>query len=266
MPFDPISWGLGYTLSAATNAGHAALTSDSLEQRLTKEAKKWAAELGKRGLDVEAAALFPKTDGDIPETLPARLSLKTKLEAKRIPSADEWGAALKEQWKEIAEKLGVEAQVFFQVEEQTANAELERLAESLYQACRDDPALFHSTVLATLDELKSDQGDAGETPLYQQTLDKRLDEWFEALGYSVESRSSVENLDQWMLNIPNRRGFDRVVVHAVDGEANVRKMEDLSNAVAKNGADEGWLLADIRVSSAVREAVEKLARGSFRTV
>ena len=55
--------------------------------------------------------------------------------------------------------------------------------------------------------------------------------------------------------MPARRGYDRIVVRGIDGEAELADLKGLEESVARERTDEGWLVTMQRVSQAVRKHV-----------
>ncbi|MGP1383717.1 MAG: NACHT domain-containing protein [Thainema sp.] len=96
--------------------------------------------------------------------------------------------------------------------------------------------------------------DAGQR---EDGLASQLRDWFEVLGYGWESHDVAEDrYFEWMITIPVRRKrYDRVLVRGVTGEAGLPDLRALQEAVEQQDADEGWLVATMRVSSGVRQAV-----------
>ena len=258
MPFDPFSWALGYGLSTAASKARDSLFGKTLEKRLRIAVVTWAKDLQKRNLGVEPTALFPKLSD---ATTPSRQHLKETLEARQIPTEKDWADAIMESWRSVREELGKDAQDFFQVEEGIANVEINRLSEVLHKECANDEELFRGNVLDSLrrmeDAASDSQVEHKPSPLYQSPLPTRLNAWFEALGYRFEQADFSGPVSRWLLNIPARRGFDRIVVHAVEGEASSKELTSLVEHVRKTAADEGWIVADVRISNVVRTAVKE---------
>jgi hypothetical protein len=86
-------------------------------------------------------------------------------------------------------------------------------------------------------------------------LAHQLKGWFQSLGYRFESYEVYDpTYFEWIVNIPARRGYDRVLVRGISGEAGLRQLSALRNSTQQNKADEGWLVASRRVSQAARDA------------
>ena len=85
-------------------------------------------------------------------------------------------------------------------------------------------------------------------------LDRELRAWFKALRYEIEDyQEQTEEYFEWIIRIPVRSRFDRVLIHGIPGEA---RLQDLARveAVVKDkdrNLDEGWLVTDYRVSRSV---------------
>lgn len=89
-------------------------------------------------------------------------------------------------------------------------------------------------------------------------LAQQMRAWFGTLGYGFESHDvRAQDHFEWIINIPTRRGYDRILVRGIKGEAEIGDIAALRQAVDKQGTDEGWLVAPRRTSRAAREEVEK---------
>lgn len=89
-------------------------------------------------------------------------------------------------------------------------------------------------------------------------LAQQMKGWFEALGYKFD-RYKVEenNYFEWIIHIPARRGYDRILVRAVEGEGKLSDVKALQQIVNEQKTIEGWLVASRRISPAVRDKVKK---------
>ncbi|MBD2544924.1 WD40 domain-containing protein [Planktothricoides raciborskii] len=97
----------------------------------------------------------------------------------------------------------------------------------------------------------------GDRPAFSNSnFTRQLHDWFEAL-YDFE-REDVWESDyfEWIIQVPARRRYDRILVRGIEGEANINDLKALEESVEKHQTDEGWLVAPSRVSQAVRDAVE----------
>ena len=90
-------------------------------------------------------------------------------------------------------------------------------------------------------------------------LAQQMRGWFETLGFRFESHEVwQDDYFEWIINIPIRRGrYDRILVRGIDGEAGLRDVEDLKQAVETHRTDEGWLVTARRISRAARDEANK---------
>jgi hypothetical protein len=143
MPFDPLTWALGYSLSKVANGLLGVVFSDDLPRRLAKVAETWAAEQ----VDVDPAlhpeALFSGGTGDGGS---ARLELRATIEAKRVPEAHLWRDALVEHWRVVGTRPDVTA--FFSSDEQDASSRLAILAGRLSAEMGRDADHFRTEIIA----------------------------------------------------------------------------------------------------------------------
>lgn len=92
----------------------------------------------------------------------------------------------------------------------------------------------------------------------QFILSQQVRTWFTALKYEIESYNIQENTYfELIIRIPGRRGYDRVLVRGVEGEAKVPDVEALQKSVEKQKTQEGWLVAHRRISPAARDEAKK---------
>ena len=93
---------------------------------------------------------------------------------------------------------------------------------------------------------------ATEFPLVRQ-----VKAWFKALDYGEDSYSQVtEDYCEWIATIPARRGFDRILVRCVKGEASPTDVEELFATVEAQDTDEGWLVYNRRISKTAQTLLE----------
>ncbi len=89
-------------------------------------------------------------------------------------------------------------------------------------------------------------------------LAEQMRGWFKALNYHFEDYQVWdENYFEWIINVPGRRRYDRILVRGVAGEASIKDFLALSKLVMEHRTDEGWLVALRRVSDAVRREQKK---------
>jgi len=111
---------------------------------------------------------------------------------------------------------------------------------------------------ALVDQLQA----TSSAPLPQGTpadyLAQQLRAWFETLGYRFD-RYAVHEPDyfEWIVEVPARRGYDRILVRGVEGVAELSDLAGLRQTVDAQRADEGWLVTLRRVSPAARDEADK---------
>jgi len=89
-------------------------------------------------------------------------------------------------------------------------------------------------------------------------LAQQMRPWFAALGYGFETHEiRAEDYFEWIINVTVRRGFDRILVRGIEGQAERGHVMALRQAVDEQRADEGWLVAVRRKSQAACEEVGK---------
>jgi len=89
-------------------------------------------------------------------------------------------------------------------------------------------------------------------------LAQQMRGWFETLGYKFDSYNVEEdNYFEWIINIPARRGYDRILVRGVEGEGKLGDVVALQRTVNEQKTIEGWLVASRRISPAARDEVKK---------
>ena len=83
-----------------------------------------------------------------------------------------------------------------------------------------------------------------------------LKAWFDCLGFQFEGTpKQAESHFEWVISVKARRGWDRIVVHGVQGEVQSSHIRTLRNAVHENRAAEGWAVAPRRISQFARQEV-----------
>ena len=81
-----------------------------------------------------------------------------------------------------------------------------------------------------------------------------LRKWFECLDYKFEDHAVQTNEHfEWLISVRARRGFDRIVVHGIQAEAQVSHIRALREAVDKHDAQEGWVVVPRRISQMARQ-------------
>ncbi|MEM9271541.1 MAG: NACHT domain-containing protein [Cyanobacteria bacterium P01_F01_bin.143] len=88
-------------------------------------------------------------------------------------------------------------------------------------------------------------------------LAEQMRGWFDALNYSFEEYEVwSENYFEWIITVPARRGYDRILIRGVEGEASIKDFQELSELVQEHRTDEGWLVAWRRVSAIAKQQSE----------
>ncbi|NJM23795.1 MAG: NACHT domain-containing protein, partial [Richelia sp. SM1_7_0] len=89
-------------------------------------------------------------------------------------------------------------------------------------------------------------------------LAQQMRGWFETLGYSFENHEVwAEEYFEFVINIPVRRSFDRILVRGITGEIGLSDVMALRSEVQEQKTDEGWLVTTRRISRAARDEVKK---------
>ncbi|NET54896.1 MAG: NACHT domain-containing protein [Symploca sp. SIO2E6] len=93
-------------------------------------------------------------------------------------------------------------------------------------------------------------------------LAQQLRGWFETLDYRFEPNPVwEEDYFEQIIQIPARRGFDRILVRGIAGEAQLADVVALRQSVEQQNTDEGWLVTSRRLSRAARDEVDKRENG-----
>jgi hypothetical protein len=156
MPFDPLTWAIGFAAGKAATKFLDKLvglaSKDDLTRELELSFESWARELP------ESAAVEPQTLATVlfsesqAEPGPAGVALGTKLKEHELPSEETWLAALTERWLEVASRGG-DLQEFFLLAPAEATDHLKKLASAIHRVCRTDPKLFQNAVVESLQHL-----------------------------------------------------------------------------------------------------------------
>ncbi|GBE90934.1 NACHT domain-containing protein [Nostoc cycadae] len=89
-------------------------------------------------------------------------------------------------------------------------------------------------------------------------LAQQMRGWFETLGYRLEKYEIwAEEYFEWIINVPVRRSYDRILVRGVAGEVRLSDVMALRQSVNQQKTDEGWLVSTRRISRAARDEVKK---------
>jgi predicted NACHT family NTPase len=91
-------------------------------------------------------------------------------------------------------------------------------------------------------------------------LAQQMRGWFETLGYDFEKYEIwAEEYFEWIIQIPVRRSYDRILIRGVAGEIGLSDVMALRSSVEAQKTDEGWLVTTRRISRAARDEVKKEA-------
>src|SRR5271157_2564493 len=89
-------------------------------------------------------------------------------------------------------------------------------------------------------------------------LMEKMEAWFKTLGYRFEGYSArSDDYFEWVVQVPARRGFDRILVRGIEGVAEIPDIRALRQSVEAQKTDEGWLVAARRKSPAACEETKK---------
>ncbi|MDY6804969.1 MAG: NACHT domain-containing protein [Cyanobacteriota bacterium] len=94
-------------------------------------------------------------------------------------------------------------------------------------------------------------------------LPQQMKQWFKILNYEFVKSYNVEGIIEgkrffeWIIEVPARRGYDRILVRGVEGEAGLSALNALSQSVEGQRTDEGWLVAVLRISKTARNEAQK---------
>jgi predicted NACHT family NTPase len=101
-------------------------------------------------------------------------------------------------------------------------------------------------------------GTATENQCRAIALAQQMRGWFETLGYRLEKYEIwAEEYFEWIIKIPVRRSYDRILVRGVAGEIKLSDVMALRSSVEEQKTDEGWLVTTRRISRAARDEVKK---------
>lgn len=160
LPFDPLSWGLGFIATRATSSLIERLWGQTLQSRLAAEAAEWAGGLPEN-ISMPAEVVFD-AGSESPGAARQRLQAVLYLHS-RVPSAKDWLEALLETWNERRAELGESGNAFLRQPEREARRHLNLLAHRLAITCQQEAKLFQVTALrglqriaATSEQLRED--------------------------------------------------------------------------------------------------------------
>jgi hypothetical protein len=89
--------------------------------------------------------------------------------------------------------------------------------------------------------------------------------WFTSLRYHFEEHDvRTEQYFEWIISVPARHGYDRVLVRCFTREVQSSHINELGKAVEQHRADEGWVISILRISQAARDAARAVANTQGR--
>ena len=155
MPFDPISWALGFALSKAAQKGLDAAFPHSLREALEDEVEAWARSASRVGELYPQALFLPTRELDENEAVgPGLATLRERLLALEVPSEDEWFAALRERWLSVRTQYAPDVQPFFLAPESEVTSLLRDLAVRLRRRASQDTKVALPHVVSALDRIE----------------------------------------------------------------------------------------------------------------
>jgi fido (protein-threonine AMPylation protein) len=133
MPFDPVSWAVGFAATKTANTLVEKIFDVGAYGDIQKAAMEWAAELPE-DIRTPSQALFDVEA--IEQSSQSRSKLKEIiLELHKVPTEEEWFDALIESWEFKRKQLGTDANSFFQLRRPAAEQHLRRLSQAIFTAC-----------------------------------------------------------------------------------------------------------------------------------
>jgi hypothetical protein len=209
MPFDPISWAVGFVATNAAKRGLELWFPSDLRTSLENEIVDWSKTLPSF---VHPATLFSVVDSsNSDEFCPALARVHSQLLDLVIPTDDEWRAAFIEQWRSIATRLGGQAQPFFQLSEEEVSPYFTDLAARVHAKCAQDQKIVLPHIVHELDQI-------------QVTLAELLQ--LQALRaippHSGTDRKSVDRVIRTVVNLGMHRGWSNAFVAQIVSEGSLR--------------------------------------------
>jgi len=272
MPFDPLTWGIGFAAGKAATKFLDKLvglaSKDDLTRELEQSFETWARKLPESA-SVEPQALATVLFAECQtEPGPAGIALGTKLKEHELPSEETWLAALTERWLEVASRGG-ELQEFFLLAPPEASDHLKKLASAINRVCCSDPRLFQNAVVDSLQELTKRIGSITtllerQTPSIEEIEERMVNFSRVLLRYPTTLSDRGEQIP--------RPEFDAVINRICDskwsstvviGERGSGKSALLAK-LAESVRNRGWTLLAIKadlLQSSARQVLEQVAGG-----
>lgn len=89
-------------------------------------------------------------------------------------------------------------------------------------------------------------------------LTKQVKNWFKAIGYRFEMECKIEeNQSEFIININNRRGYDRILILCVSETIEITHLEKLKQEVKIHNCLEGWAITYRRIDKSVKNKTGK---------
>src|SRR6267143_801977 len=152
MPFDPISWAVGFVLTNAAKKGLDTAFTPDLRRNLEDEIESWSKTLPSFA---HPATLFPMVDSsDGEQERPALSRVRSKLLDLVIPNQEEWASAFVEQWRSVRDRLRTQAQPFFLLSEVEVLPYLTDLAARVHGKCAQDQKIALPHMVVKLDQIQ----------------------------------------------------------------------------------------------------------------
>jgi WD40 repeat protein len=87
---------------------------------------------------------------------------------------------------------------------------------------------------------------------------EQMRRWFGALRYEIEQElEQTEDYFQWMIRIPVRSRFDRILLRGMTREIEFLDLHQMTGVINAHQPDETWLVTDFRVNPAVAEKAKQ---------
>jgi fido (protein-threonine AMPylation protein) len=135
MPFDPVTWALGYVASQGASMLLKRIFDMGAYDEIQAAAVKWSSNLPEE-IRTPSEALLEIDPAEFEEASVSRNKLKrTILELHNVPTEEEWFDALIEAWEFKRNELGPDANTFFQLEKSVAEEHIRKLAAAIFAAC-----------------------------------------------------------------------------------------------------------------------------------
>jgi hypothetical protein len=153
MPFDPITWALGFTLNKAGT--WAVDQRKELRSQLKKAVQDWADELPEH-VCVVPDAIFqdPKAKDDDTSNSPALSELRKTIAADQIATSEQWRDAIYERRRFVVSSFPQDQlQSFFRATDEEVRHHVDELSENLHRICQQNEKLFRTSVASRVDQI-----------------------------------------------------------------------------------------------------------------